>query len=154
MLRHVPTIGFLAALASALLPQTGSAADEPSFSPEQVQFFESQVRPILVEQCVNCHGDKKTKAGLRLDSRASALTGGDSGPAIVPGKPEESPLVAAIRYEGPEMPPKGKLPQRQVEALTQWVKMGAPWPGGGEARGRGGRVRREYPEAGLLGDRR
>ena len=132
MLRHVPTIGFLAALMSAFLARPGLAADEPSLSPEQVQFFESQVRPILVEQCFNCHGDKKTKAGLRLDSRASALSGGDSGPAIVPGKPEESPLVAAIKYEGPEMPPKGKLPQRQVEALTQWVKMGAPWPGGGK----------------------
>ena len=100
-------------------------------SPEQVQFFESQVRPVLVEHCLGCHGEKKVKAGLRLDSRASAIAGGDSGPSVVPGKPEESPLIAAIKYEGPEMPPKGKLPQRQVEALTQWVKMGAPWPGGG-----------------------
>ncbi len=132
MLRHVPTTGFLAALAMILVSRSGVGADEPPLSPEQVRFFESQVRPILVEQCFNCHGDKKIKAGLRLDSRSSALTGGDSGPAIVPGKPEESPLVAAIRYEGPEMPPKGKLPQRQVEALTQWVKMGAPWPGGGK----------------------
>ena len=112
---------------SAAVPGPGDA--DQSFSPEQVRFFESQVRPVLVEHCQNCHGEKKVKAGLRLDSRAGLLQGGDSGPAVVPGKPEESHLVAAIRYEGPEMPPKGKLPQRQVEALTQWVKMGAPWPG-------------------------
>ncbi len=112
--------------------RNGQAFDEKAPSPEQVQFFESQVRPILVEHCQGCHGEKKTKAGLRLDSRASALSGGDSGPAVVPGKPEESPLIAAIHYvEEPKMPPKGKLGQRQIEALTQWVQMGAPWPGGG-----------------------
>jgi mono/diheme cytochrome c family protein len=131
MPRPVPPIVFLAALLALAPARPGIAADEKPLLPEQVQFFESQVRPILVEQCQGCHGPKKIKAGLRLDSRASALAGGDSGPAIVPGKPEESPLVAAIRYEGPEMPPKGKLAPRQVEALTQWVKMGAPWPGEG-----------------------
>ena len=131
MVRPVPSIAFLVALVALAQCRPCPAADDKSSTPEQVQFFESQVRPVLVEQCLGCHGDKKVKAGLRLDSRASALTGGDSGPAVVPGKPEESPLVAAIRYEGPEMPPKGKLPQRQVEALTQWVRMGAPWPGGG-----------------------
>src|SRR3954451_16934050 len=130
MPRLGPTLAFLSALLVASADRTSPAADGPPPSPEQVQFFESQVRPILLEQCLSCHGEKKVKAGLRLDSRAAILSGGDSGPAIVPGKPEESPLVAAIRYEGPEMPPKGKLPQRQVEALTQWVKMGAPWPGG------------------------
>jgi mono/diheme cytochrome c family protein len=131
MPRPLPPIAILAALLALAPTYEGQAADEKALSPEQVQFFESQVRPILVEHCQGCHGEKKTKAGLRLDSRKSALSGGDSGPAIVPGKPEESPLVAAIRYEGPEMPPKGKLPQRQVEALTQWVQMGAPWPWGG-----------------------
>ena len=97
---------------------------------EQIQFFESQVRPVLVEHCQSCHGEKKAKASLRLDSLAAALKGGETGPAIVPGKPEESHLIAAIRYDGPEMPPSGKLPKKQVEALTQWVQMGAPWPGG------------------------
>jgi Protein of unknown function (DUF1549)/Protein of unknown function (DUF1553)/Planctomycete cytochrome C/PA14 domain len=130
MVRLAPPIALVAASLAFWTASRSPAADDQAFSPEQIQFFESQVRPVLVEQCLGCHGDKKVKAGLRLDSRASALAGGDSGPAIVPGKPEDSHLVAAIRYEGPEMPPKGKLPQRQVEALTQWVKMGAPWPGG------------------------
>ena len=130
MPRPLPPFVVLIALLVLAPARPGLALDEKTFSPEQVQFFESQIRPILVEHCQACHGEKKTKAGLRLDSRASALSGGDTGPAIVPGKPAESPLVAAIRYEGPEMPPKGKLPQRQVEALTQWVQMGAPWPAG------------------------
>ena len=131
MVRLVPPIAFLVAFLVIDPVRPSPAAEDKPLSPEQIQFFESQVRPILAEQCFGCHGDKKTKAGLRLDARSFALAGGDSGPAIVPGKPEESPLVAAIRYEGPEMPPKGKLAPRQVEALTQWVKMGAPWPGGG-----------------------
>jgi mono/diheme cytochrome c family protein len=129
MPRLVSPIVILVALLLIGSTRAGLASEDKPLSPEQVQFFESQVRPILVEHCQGCHGEKKIKAGLRLDSRASAIAGGDSGPAIHPGKPDESPLIAAIRYEGPEMPPKGKLPQRQVEALTQWVKMGAPWPG-------------------------
>ncbi len=134
MPRPFPPIAFRAAMLASLLISPCLAREEGSPpTPEQVQFFESQVRPVLVENCVGCHNATKTKAGLRLDSRAATLAGGDSGPAVVPGKPGESPLIAAIRYEGPEMPPKGKLPQRQVEALTRWVQMGAPWPGGPEA---------------------
>ncbi len=136
MPRQPSSIATLTALMMvALAARGGQAAGEGSPGPtaDQVRFFESQVRPVLAESCAGCHNAAKTKAGLRLDSLAAALAGGDSGPAIVPGKPDESPLIAAIRYQGPEMPPKGKLPRRQVEALTQWVKMGAPWPGGGEA---------------------
>jgi mono/diheme cytochrome c family protein len=130
MPRFVSPIVTLAALLAFIpTPACFGFEDKPPSS-EQIQFFESQIRPILVEHCQGCHGEKKVKAGLRLDSRVSVIAGGDSGPAVVPGKPEESPLVAAIRYQGPEMPPKGKLPKRQVEALTQWVMMGAPWPGG------------------------
>ena len=110
---------------------TAARADDVA-TPEQLRFFETQVRPVLVESCNSCHGATKAKAGLRLDHRAAALAGGDSGPAVVPGKPEESSLIAAINYEGPEMPPKGKLPAKQVEALTRWVKMGAPWPKGAD----------------------
>ena len=124
---------FAAALLVVLIGETRGIADEPAASPEQIRFFETQVRPVLVENCAGCHGASKVKAGLRLDSRASTLAGGDSGPSVVPGEPEQSPLIAAIRYEGPEMPPKGKLPPKQVEALTRWVKMGAPWPKGDDA---------------------
>jgi hypothetical protein len=89
------------------------------------------VRPVLAERCFKCHGEAKQKGGLRLDSAASLLAGGDLGPVIVPGKPEQSLLVKAISHADPElkMPPSKKLPQPQIADLTRWVQMGAPWPG-------------------------
>ena len=93
-----------------------------------LQFFESEVRPVLVEHCQRCHGTKKQEAGLRLDSREALLKGGDSGPAIVPGKPDDSLLIQAIRHTGDtQMPPNAKLKEKQVAALEYWVKSGAPW---------------------------
>ncbi|MBI1323077.1 DUF1553 domain-containing protein [bacterium] len=93
------------------------------------EFFESRIRPILVENCYECHaaGAKAIKGGLRLDSKAGVLTGGDSGPAVVPGMPDESPLYLAIRYEGEaeNMPPKAKLPQRMIEDVRKWIADGA-----------------------------
>jgi hypothetical protein len=94
-------------------------------------FFENEIRPLLAEQCIGCHGPQKQKGGLRLDSLAAALQGGGSGPAVVPGKTEESLLVEAVHYDGLEMPPAGKLADDQVTALTRWVELGAPWPGPG-----------------------
>src|SRR5438132_4151275 len=92
-------------------------------------FFEKQVRPVLATYCLECHGPQKQKGGLRLDSREAVLKGGDSGPAIVPGKPNESLLVTAVHYEKElQMPPKGRLKVEQVAALTTWVKSNAPWP--------------------------
>jgi hypothetical protein len=91
-------------------------------------FFESAVRPILVERCHSCHGPAKAKAGLRLDSRAAVLAGGESGPAIVPGMPGESLLIDAINYgELHQMPPKSRLKDAEIAALTRWVAIGAPW---------------------------
>src|SRR5579883_2320379 len=83
------------------------AAEEKAPTPEQVRFFEAKVRPVLADQCFKCHGPTKQKANLRLDSRAGMLTGGDTGPVVVEGKPEESLLVAAVRHDedGPKMPP-------------------------------------------------
>ena len=84
---------------------------------------------MLVDNCLQCHGAEKHKGGLRLDVRAAMLKGGDTGPAIVPGKPDESPLIEAIRYEGEvQMPPKKKLRSDEIAALTDWVKQGAVWP--------------------------
>ncbi len=131
ILDHPPIALRTVTLSLCLASVSSSFAGEPIGSQPtaaQVQFFESQVRPVLVENCVSCHGSAKIKAGLRLDSRPAAVSGGDSGPAVVAGKPEESLLVE--RIASGDMPPKGKLPQRQVDALTQWIKMGAPWPGG------------------------
>jgi len=121
------------AVAGALLsPHAAAAAARPDAArPDAagVEFFESKVRPVLVANCLGCHGPEKHKGGLRLDSRAAALKGGDSGPAVVAGEPGESPLVGAVGYDGDtQMPPKGKLGAGDVLALTEWVKRGAPWP--------------------------
>lgn len=98
------------------------------------EFFEKKVRPVLVAQCVSCHGGEKQKGGLRLDSRAAMLKGGDTGPAANPGDAEKSLLVQMVRYDGDiKMPPKGKLSDEEIAILTAWVKGGAPWPAGGSA---------------------
>ena len=92
-------------------------------------FFETKVRPLLIAKCHECHGNEKPKAGLRLDSRGAVLTGGESGTAAVPGKPEESLLVDAIGYRNTvQMPPKAKLPDAEIATLTEWVRRGLPWP--------------------------
>lgn len=97
----------------------------------ELKFFEQSVRPVLVANCFGCHGAEKSKGGLRLDQIGEALAGGESGePAIVPGKPHESVLIDAINRESYEMPPAGKLKDQEIAALTKWVEMGAPWPGG------------------------
>jgi hypothetical protein len=98
-------------------------------SAEAIEFFEARVRPILVERCLKCHGQEKQSSGLRLDSRAAILKGGDSGPAAVPGKPEESLIVQAVdqTHGDLKMPPKGKLPEPSVAMLRQWVAAGIPW---------------------------
>jgi mono/diheme cytochrome c family protein len=102
-------------------------------TPAERQFFENQVRPILANNCFRCHGPEKHRSNLRLDSRAAVLTGGDSGPAVVPGKPDESPMIKAVNYRDLEMPPGKRLGKKDVAALTEWVKMGAPWPASGRA---------------------
>ena len=108
-------------------------ADEAEPSPADVEFFEQKIRPILVQRCFECHADqgKGVKGGLSLDSRAALLTGGDSGPVLSPGKPEASLIIDAINYgqESAQMPPRGKLPQNEIDLLTDWVRRGAPFPG-------------------------
>jgi hypothetical protein len=95
-----------------------------------LEFFEKRIRPLLVKHCHECHGGgKSVEANLRLDSSQGWLVGGDNGPAIVPGKPEESLLILAIRYGGDfEMPPEGKLPDEAIKLFEQWVSRGAPAP--------------------------
>ncbi len=122
-----------ALVASALGSFGARGADEPpvpAASPEALAFFEAKVRPVLVEQCAKCHGAGKQSGGLRLDSRAAILEGGDVGPSVVAGDPDKSPLVLAIRHQGDnKMPPKGaSSPDPAADALAQWVRMGAPWP--------------------------
>jgi hypothetical protein len=93
------------------------------------EFFESKVRPVLAEHCFSCHGPDKQKGGLRLDSRAALLKGAGGEPVIALGDPNGSVLVKAVRHDGDiKMPPKQKLSAAAIDALTAWVKMGAPWP--------------------------
>jgi mono/diheme cytochrome c family protein len=122
------------ALMGALVVATGVglAADQKAdqITPEAAEFFEAKVRPVLVNNCFGCHSDKQQQGNLRLDSLANMLKGNSGGAVIVAGNPDKSPLVHVIRYDGKvKMPPSGKLKQADIDVLTSWVKMGAPWPG-------------------------
>ena len=106
--------------------------EEPSFSRRDLDFFESKIRPLLLGRCVNCHSNdgSRINAGLRVDTRMQLLIGGDSGPAIIPGDPDASLLIQAVRYDDPglEMPPRGRLTRDEIKLLEDWVSMGAPMP--------------------------
>ncbi len=113
----------------------GFLAGAAETAASQYDFFEKRIRPVLVDTCYRCHSSQsgKAKGGLLLDTKAALLKGGDSGPAIVPGKPEESLLIKAIRYTDAalQMPPDsagGKLPSESIAAFENWVKAGAPDP--------------------------
>ncbi len=101
-------------------------------APDGMAFFESRIRPLLAEHCYECHsaGAKKLKGGLRLDTRDGWAKGGDSGPALVVGKPEDSLLIKGIRHWDKDfkMPPEKRLAQAQINDLIEWVKLGAPDP--------------------------
>ena len=95
-----------------------------------IDFFESRIRPLLLDACIDCHGPKKQKGELRLDSRAGWMKGGASGPALIPGKPDDSLLISAVRYwdKDLQMPPKHPLEPAEVNQLIEWVRLGAPDP--------------------------
>ena len=127
----VSVFGYLA------LGLVSTRADEPKsgvVTNEQKKFFNERVKPVLEKNCFKCHSHlaDKVKGGLMVDSRAGLLEGGDTGAAIVPGKPDESLLIQSIRYDDKadyQMPPGGKkLPDEEIAALTEWVKQGAFWP--------------------------
>jgi hypothetical protein len=116
-------------LSSSYLPIHGGALAS-ELTPLELEFFEKQVRPLLVEHCYKCHstGTDEVKGGLHLDSKSGWQAGGDSGEAIVAGDPTESLLIDAVRYRGLEMPPTGMLPEAKIAVLEKWVRMGAPDP--------------------------
>ncbi len=105
-------------------------ADQNPPDPGAVEFFEKRVRPLLIDHCYDCHSGsaEKVQAGLLVDSRAAMIRGGDSGESIVPGDPDASLLIQAVRYESYQMPPDGQLPREDIETLQRWVEMGSPWP--------------------------
>ena len=113
----------------ALAADQKAPAPGGEITPEAREFFEKSVRPILIENCYACHGSKQQLGGLRFDEREAVFKGGQGGPIIVPGDLEKSRLIQAVRRTGDlKMPPSGKLPPAEIDALTRWVKMGAPWP--------------------------
>src|SRR2546422_8914503 len=110
-----------------------SAAEAPKLSAQETDFFESKIRPVLVDNCYKCHsqGAEKIKGGLLLDTRDGALKGGNTAPAVVPGNLDKSLLIQAVRYKDKDlqMPPNDKkLADTQIADLETWVKMGAPDP--------------------------
>ncbi len=109
-------------------PPPVAASDALSVD-EQHEFFEREVRPVLLTRCVECHGLQKQEAGVRVDHRSALLAGDENGPLIVPGEPDQSRLVRAISYEGEiRMPPETKLPDTAIAAIRTWVRLGAVWP--------------------------
>src|SRR6266542_665009 len=123
------------ALSPQVLGVAGTAQmhkEQPILTREGIEFFEKKIRPVLTEKCYKCHsaGAEKIKGGLLLDSRSGWMKGGDSGPVIVPGDPEKSRLIHAVRYTDSslQMPPKEILLSSQIDDLATWVRMGAPDP--------------------------
>ena len=134
IIRHSSFIITAAALSFTALA-THAADIPPAISPADLQFFEAKIRPVLSEECYKCHSHQadRVKGKLMLDSRDGLLLGGATGPAIMPGKPDDSLLIQAIRYtdEDLQMPPSehgGKLSDQQIADLTEWVRRGAPDP--------------------------
>src|SRR3954468_984503 len=119
---------WLAAAALPLILSVGGEARQAA-PPTGPDFFESKVRPLLAANCYDCHADERM-GGLRVDSREALLKGGKSGPAIVPGDPDKSLLIEAVRQTRAtlKMPKGGRLTAAEIDALAEWVKAGAPWP--------------------------
>src|SRR5215204_2176994 len=114
-------------LRAAQLPVAPPAARAPA---QDATFFETRIRPLLAANCFACHGES-AMAGLRVDSRAALLRGGETGPAIVPGDPDKSALLKAVQHaEGfPRMPRgRAKLPAGDIDAIAEWIRAGAVWP--------------------------
>ncbi len=113
-------------------PVASNAPPASGLTPEELEFFESKIRPLLIERCYSCHSDQfnTTMGDLRLDTREGWVAGGSRGTAILPGKPSESLLIQAISYQHPDlsMPPQGPLSPEEIELLEQWVGLGAPDP--------------------------
>ena len=130
--RIVFLMGMVVALSIpfCLHPEAVSGAEQ-EFQDEQYAFFEAKIRPVLLNTCFNCHGGEEVNNGFRVDSREALIEGGYHGPAIVPGQPDASLLLEAIRHDDTayvHMPPDEKLPNHVVADFENWVSSGALWP--------------------------
>lgn len=114
--------------AACLLAAAAASATAQETSPRDARFFDRRVAPILQRRCLACHNQDLKDGGVSILDRDSLLKGGTRGPAIVPGDPERSVLIRAIRHNSePQMPPGPKLPAKDIATLTDWVRRGAPW---------------------------
>ena len=126
--------GFVVALAAVAASQAQNSEarrDRALNAAGDIEFFEKEVRPLLAKHCFMCHSGKadEIRGGLRLDSRAAVVRGGETGPAILPGEPDLSALIRAIEYDRDlKMPPESKLAADKIAILNRWVQIGAPWP--------------------------
>ena len=123
----------LAAVSPLCLALGTFAASLPAAEPQDLEFFEQKIRPVLVQHCYSCHSADAAEKGklrgeLALDTRAAVTKGGETGPSVVPGKPDESLLLKALQYDGLEMPPTGKLPEAVIADFRRWIELGAPDP--------------------------
>ena len=132
--RAVCLAGVIFSTANGLIAADDSKTGDQKPDAKSVEFFEKKIRPVLLKHCYECHSSdaKNVKGGLLLDSRVATRKGGESGAAVVPGKIEESLLISALKHDGFEMPPKGKLPDSVIADFVKWVEMGAPDPRDGE----------------------
>lgn len=123
--------------AAEVKPAADPAKPAEKLTAKGVEFFESKIRPVLTQRCYSCHSSqaKEVKGDLLLDTHDAVRKGGESGAAVVPGNPEESLLIQAIKHETYEMPPGDKLPDSVISDFEEWVKMGAPDPRTGKAAG-------------------
>src|SRR5688572_21065790 len=125
-LAKISTMLRTATIFTLLVPSFATAAEPDA---KQVEFFENRIRPVLVENCYKCHSadaEKKLRGGLRLDTKAGWQKGGDTGPAVVPGKPADGTLLKSLHYGDPDlqMPPKGKLPESVIKDFEKWIADG------------------------------
>ncbi len=138
LIQDCRTLLLLVAAACAQLsfaPSLALSGEPAAFAPDKVEYYEQQVKPILVTSCLKCHGaEEKIKGGLRLTSRQGLIEGGDTGPAVTLDHPDKSLILKAIGYkdEDLQMPPKEQLSKEKVAILTKWVEMGLPWTPGDE----------------------
>src|SRR3954466_10238608 len=126
-LRHAGLMVLAAAPLALQIAAEARQAPSGAADPRSPEYFETRVRPVLAANCYDCHSDERM-GGLRVDSREALLKGGRTGPAIVPGDPDKSLLIEAVRQTGKlKMPKGGQLTPDEVAVLAEWVKAGAPW---------------------------
>ena len=125
MYRPAITLLLLGSFASSLLP-----AEDNEMPPDHIEFFESRIRPVLMEHCLKCHGGEKVKKGLQVNTLKALFAGGDSGPALKPGDPHNSLIMQALQGKGDmePMPPRNPMPASVIADFEKWIAIGAPWP--------------------------